>query len=205
MTPIQQQRLVGLGLLLLLIGFVAYFLISNANQNHQEVVDDEINPVDDFASLVEPLDENVFDDFSEQEEALVDPHKLSTTVLKQEPSINDAIHKNVNSAKIPEETEAQNEIVEIEQAVKPELLKDETSELWTAQLAGFTSKANAQALAEKVKRLGYDVELLIGKTGDKTIYRVRLQTEKNKLSIEKKSDSLKKALGLNPQVFRVSN
>jgi cell division septation protein DedD len=205
MTPIQQQRLLGLGLLLLLIGFVAYFLISNANQNHQEVVDDEINPVDNFASLVEPLDENVFDDFSEQEEALVDPHKLSTTVPKQETSLNDAILNNVTSAKTLEETEAQNEIVEIEQAVKSKLLTDETSELWTAQLAGFSSKANAQALAEKVKRLGYDVELLTVKTGNKTIYRVRLQSEKNKLSIEKKSDSLKKALGLNPQVFRVSN
>jgi cell division septation protein DedD len=205
MTPIQQQCLFGLGLLLLLIGFVAYFLISNANQNHQEVVDDEINPVDNFASLVEPLDENVFDDFSEQEEALVDPHKLSTTVPKQETSLNDAILNNVTSAKTLEETEAQNEIVEIEQAVKSKLLTDETSELWTAQLAGFSSKANAQALAEKVKRLGYDVELLTVKTGNKTIYRVRLQSEKNKLSIEKKSDSLKKALGLNPQVFRVSN
>jgi len=205
MTPIQQQRLVGLGLLLLLIGIVAYFLISSANQNHQELVERELNPDDNFASLVEPLDEQVIDEFLLQEEALVDPHKLTDTEPAEGTPLTESKPNNSASAHKTAETKVNNKVVEVKQADTSEVLKSETVERWTAQLASFSSKANAEALADKVKGIGYEVELLTGKTNNKTIYRVRLQSETNKLSIEKKAETLKKTIGLKPQVFRVNN
>jgi cell division septation protein DedD len=203
MTPIQQQRLVGLGLLLLLIGIAAYFLISSANQNHQTVVEKEATQDDNFASLVEPLDNELTEDFLEQEEVLVDPHNLAETETKPIPAAKQALE--TEEPVKTEESAPKQAIVEVKKSDKPEILPDKTTELWTAQLASFSLKANAEALAEKVKRQGYNVELLTGKSGNKTIYRVRLQSETNKLSIEKKADSLKKTMNLSPQVFRIND
>jgi cell division septation protein DedD len=203
MTPIQQQRLVGLGLLLLLIGIAAYFLISSANQNHQTVVEKEATQDDNFASLVEPLDNEITEDFLEQEEVLVDPHNLAETETKPIPAAKQALE--TEEPVKTEEPAPKQAIVEVKKSDKPAILPDKTTELWTAQLASFSLKANAEALAEKVKRQGYNVELLTGKSGNKTIYRVRLQSETNKLSIEKKADSLKKTMNLSPQVFRIND
>jgi DedD protein len=196
MTSIQQQRLVGLGLLLLLISVVAFFLISSANENHQAEVEQEEKQNEDFASLVEPLDGEQVKVVPAHQEALVDPHQLADVTPKHP----------ANEEKVKlQEPEIEKVVTESKQVVKPAEKTFVPSERWTAQLASFSQKANADALAEKVKSKGYDVELLTGKSGSKTIYRVRLQSEANKVSIEQKAEALRKSLKLNPQVFKVSN
>ena len=204
MTSIQQQRLVGLGLLLLLISVVAFFLISSANENHQAEVEQEAKQDEDFASLVEPLEDEQVEVVSAQQEALVDPHQLADSTPKQ-PVVSEPVKPQKPVVKQPEvKPEIEKVVTETKQVVKPVEKIIASSERWTAQLASFSKKTNADALAEKVKSKGYDVELLTGKSGNKTIYRVRLKSEANKASIEQKAETLKKSMNLNPQVFKVS-
>ncbi len=201
MTPIQQQRLLGLGLLLLLISVVAFFLISSANENHQADIEDVSKEDESFASLIEPLDEGEAETETVliEQEALVDPHKLEQVK---------SVPKTVEKQPVPQQKATDHEPIKTAvksiDPVKKDLSKNTSLPSWTAQLASFTVKANADALAEKVKSQGYDVEILTSKSGNKTVYRVRLEAETNKASVEQKAARLKNSLKLSPQVLKVN-
>ena len=201
MTPIQQQRLLGLGLLLLLISVVAFFLISSANENHQADIEEVSKEDESFASLIEPIDEGEAETETVliEQEVLVDPHKIEQVK---------SVPKTVEKQPVPQQKTTEHEPIKTAvksiEPVKKDLSKNTSLPSWTAQLASFTVKANADALAEKVKSQGYDVEVLTSKSGNKTVYRVRLEAETNKASVEQKAARLKDSLKLSPQVLKVN-
>lgn len=74
MTPIEQQRLIGAILLLLMISVATYFLISGANTG---VVEKEtVKGEQDFTSVVQPLSEDNVEVVDYADETLLDPHNL---------------------------------------------------------------------------------------------------------------------------------
>jgi len=71
MTPIQQQRLIGAGLLVLLVAVLAYVVLSKVGQHQTEQTLELPEPIE-FSSVIEPIDENGAETVEGDSEAMVD-------------------------------------------------------------------------------------------------------------------------------------
>lgn len=194
MTLMQQQRLIGISLLLLLIGIVALLLIDNASDTLTAQDEQKVEEQQDFASLIEPVEQDI-EVIEVAEEALVDPQKLGLPEQK-------VVEPKQKSQPIVEE-KPKKTMAKVQE--KASSVSNDDKESWLVQLASFSVKSNADALAEKVNKLGYNAHVEATKSGNKAIYRVRLAAESNKTSVQAKAASLKQSLQLNPQVLKVSN
>jgi len=67
---------------------------------------------------------------------------------------------------------------------------------WVVQLGSFSSEANATALRDKVRALGYAAFVQPAKTSKGTTYRVRVGPELERARAEKLRDELKQKLGM---------
>ena len=205
MKQVQQQRLLGIGLLLLLVSIVAFLLINSTNENLKSDIEQQAETEQNFSSLIEPIGEAV-ETVDIEKEVLVDPHQLDeqpeqTKVTAQ---VTEKVAEKA-SADVAVKVESKPKPVSTTKPESQPKPAQKVSEAWAVQLASFGVKENAESLAKKVEQLGHDVELVASKSAGKTIYRVRLAAEKDKSVADAKAQILKKALKLTPQVLKVSN
>ncbi|MEX0614835.1 MAG: hypothetical protein WD177_02895, partial [Methylophaga sp.] len=78
MTPIQQQRLIGAGLLVLLVAVLAYVVLSKVGQHQTEQSLELPEPIE-FSSVIEPIDEDGVEKVKENSEAMVDADLQQST------------------------------------------------------------------------------------------------------------------------------
>lgn len=71
MTPIQQQRLIGAGLLVLLVAVLAYAVLSKVGQHQTEQSLKLPEPIE-FSSVIEPIDEDGVETVADDSETMVD-------------------------------------------------------------------------------------------------------------------------------------
>jgi DedD protein len=185
MTQTQQQRLLGAGLLLLLICGIALYLLNRVHESHQALNDQE-EPLA-IASLVEPNKTQV-EVFSEPDgEALVDPEALGEAAADQ--------GLQTKPASTPVEAKAT-------PPTKPAVAAPNASSPWLIQLASFSVKSYAEAMVSKLSNLGYSAFIEPSKVNDKTIYRVRMYADGDKQAAEKLAQTVGKQLQLKAQVFQ---
>jgi cell division septation protein DedD len=212
MTQTQQQRLLGAGLLLLLICGIALYLLNRVHESHQ-AMNNKDEPLA-ISSLVEPNNTQV-EVFSEPDgEALVDPEslgeaaadqglqtKLATTPAKQStapatqpaPVTSAATETKAAEAAVPAKPTP---------AAKPVVATPNASSPWIIQLASFSVKSYAEAMVSKLSNLGYSAFIEASKVNDKTIYRVRMYADGDKQAAEKLAQTVGKQLQLKAQVFQ---
>ena len=186
MTAIQQQRLVGARLLLLIMISIALFLINQATS-------DDVEPQPEIVPstiLIDDTSEGDIEIIDYHAEVLLDPHNIN----QQETVEVDMADKIELS-----ETVAQNDNNPAVSTIKP--TAEVTTELWVLQVASFTVKDNASSLQNKVNALGYQAKLEQIQTDTRTVYRVRIGPEKDKAILEKVAVDLKKQLKLSPQIL----
>jgi DedD protein len=189
-----KQRLVGIGLLMLLIFIVAIILINSAKDN----LEPELQTVDDkpFASLVEPIDSIE----TEQEASLeLEGQQIDSEANEAKAPIKEEKPTPKLQA-TPKQTLADQKLAEIERKLNNSVSSKQ--EAWVVQLASFSVQANANSLAQKVEKLHYKVNIEPKKSGSKTIYRVRLLPESDKSVAQQNAAKLKQQLKLTPQVIK---
>ena len=191
MTRIEQQRLVGGVLLLLMICVVSYFLISGANTNLVTETVDIVDVEDTFTSVIEPLNDNDVEVVDYEDETLLDPQNLNGVNNDLQPEIDDKVVveniQNKDTAPTPTPTPTQETL---------------TTTPWIVQLGSFSVKENADALAKQITKLGYSPLVESSENNKGTIYRVRLSSIPDKETAEKQAKELTKKLNLTPQVFQ---
>ena len=186
MTLIQQQRLIGAILLVCLIGVIAWFLLDTVEQSQPDkptpepiAFDSVIEPIPDNVELVEPV-----------EEALVDPQSLGQ-------------EQTDNNAELAVKDPEQNTIPAPAPAPAPAQQQTEATTqqaLWVLQLASFSEKQNADALAGRVKALGYEPMIETTSSAGTVIHRVRLKPVSDRSKLEQTAQTLNKKLGLSTQI-----
>ncbi len=78
MTPIQQQRLIGAGLLILLVAILAYVVLSKVGQHQAEQSPEMPEPIE-FSSVIEPINEDRIETVEVDSEAMVDADLQEST------------------------------------------------------------------------------------------------------------------------------
>ena len=185
MTLIEQQRLTGAVLLLLIISVVSYFLISGTNTKVNDTESVQIEST--FTSVVQPLIEDDVEVVEYADETLLDPHNLSS--IASTPAMTVDIEPIVEQDKLSIPAPTENEAVS-------------ATSKWILQLASFSVKTNAEALAEQLSKLGYTPSVESSATDKGMIYRVRLAPLKNKATADNLAVELAKKLNLKPQVLQ---
>jgi len=185
MTLIQQQRLVGATLLLIIVGVASNFLISSANQAVIETNTVEVE--DNFTSTVQPLIVETVEVVDYADETLLDPQNISPSIVaKLEQSVQQELPSEPVITTVPTPEPVVNNVAS-----------------WTVQLASFSVKANAEALVSQLTELGYSA--FIENSNNKgVVYRVRLAPVATKDSALALVAKLKKHLKLNPQILQFS-
>lgn len=190
MTLIQQQRLIGATVLVCLIGVIAWFLLDTVEKNQPEQPKQE--PIA-FDSVIEPIDEDV-EVVEPVEEVLVAPEKVEQTEQAAEET--QLADREVEPNIVPAPAPAPAPNAETQQNTTTET----PQELWVLQLASFSEKKNADALAGRVKVLGHEPMIETTSNAGTPIYRVRLQPVSSRTELEKTAQSLNKKLGLSTQI-----
>ena len=185
MTLIQQQRLVGATLLLIIVGVASNFLISSANQ---AVIETNIVEVEDnFTSTVQPLISETVEVVDYADETLLDPQNISPPIIAK---LEQSVQQVLTSAPV------------IKIVPTPEPVVNNVAS-WIVQLASFSVKANAEALVSQLTELGYSA--FIENSNNKgVVYRVRLSPVATKDSALTLVTKLKKHLKLQPQILQFS-
>ena len=191
MTLIEQQRLIGAVLLLLIISVVSFFLISGTNNSVIET--DSFQGEQSFTSVVQPISEEEIEIVDYVDETLLDPQNLSQDPIPaatETLSVNEiVVEQQTKLDTVPTPTPLENIVVE-------------TLPNWVLQLGSFSVKNNADALVSQLKKLGYAPSVESSDTDNGEIYRVRLAPMKNKITAEKIAQELAKKLNLTPRVFQ---
>ncbi|PCH66111.1 MAG: hypothetical protein COC04_00060 [Gammaproteobacteria bacterium] len=185
MTLIEQQRLMGAVLLLLIISVISYFLISGTNTGVTKAEPTQMEL--SFTSVVQPLAEDDVEVVEYADETLLDPQNLGAIANTPEMTID--VEPIVESAKMSDPAPTANST-------------DLATPKWILQLASFSVKTNAEALAEQLSTLGYKPSVESTATGNGMIYRVRLAPMKNKTMADNLAIELAKKLNLKPQVLQ---
>ncbi|HET8808129.1 MAG TPA: SPOR domain-containing protein [Methylophaga sp.] len=81
MTPIQQQRLIGAGLLVLLVAVLAYVVLSKVGQHQTEKNLVLPEPIE-FSSVIEPIDGDGAESVQNTAEAMVDADSQQTIIAE---------------------------------------------------------------------------------------------------------------------------
>lgn len=185
MTLIEQQRLMGAVLLLLMISVISYFLISGANTGAIETESVQIEST--FTSVVQPLVEDELEVIEYAEETLLDPQNLGQIV-----------DRSTIAADIETLAEQEDNI----DTVSTTSTADSMTPKWVLQLGSFSVKTNAEALASQLITLGFTPSVESSTTDKGMIYRVRLLPMENKTTAKNLADELAKKLNLKPQVLQ---
>ena len=188
MTLIERQRLIGAGLLLLMISVISYFLLSGANSGVVETESVQIEQT--FTSVVQPFSEDDIEVVDYADETLLDLQSPSAiaTVADIAVDIEAKVEQGGNIDTLPTVTTA-----------------DLATTQWILQLGSFSVKSNAEALAEQLKTLGYKPSIESSDTNKGMIYRVRLAPIENKTTAENIAKEVGEKLNLKPQVFQQSS
>ena len=190
MTLIQQQRLIGATVLVCLIGVIAWFLLDTVEKNQPEkpkqepiTFDSVIEPIADDVDVVEPVEEaTVSPDITEQTDKADQQAQLAENVTEPKTA--------------PAPAPAPAPKVDSQQKTNSEKPQD----LWVLQLASFSEKKNADALAARVKVLGHTPMIETTSNAGTLIYRVRLKPVSSRSELEQTAQTLNKKLGLSTQI-----
>lgn len=189
MTPMEQQRLIGAILLLLIISAVSYFLISGTNTHVTVDESETVQSEQSFTSVIEPISEDDIEVVDYADETLLDPQNLAQT-------------ENV-SEETSEVVPSVEPVVTIDDAPTPTPKEAETNaKVWLVQLGSFSVKSNADALVKQLTKLGYKPSVKESVNDKGTIYRVRLASIQDKNTAEKLAEQIKQKLKLSPQVIQ---
>lgn len=198
MTQMQQQRLIGAVLLVCVFIAIAFYLISNAKQSNQSVVE-QVDEAETFVSAIEALSQDDVELISDETETLVDPHHLEESKIVTS-TVEVIDPKEPASANIDKLIKEDPIAPNVSATKNTNTSKSEAT--WFLQLASFSSEKNAQAFQKQVSDLGYDAKIKSSKNDKGTIYRVRIGPDNNKLTLEKASKILNKKLKLKSQIIQ---
>lgn len=91
---------------------------------------------------------------------------------------------------------------------KPDVSSTTTAEVptdvvsgWILQLGSFSVESNATSLKKQLEELGYKPMIEQTRSGGSVIYRVRLQPNSDRATLEKTAESIRNKLNLNTQIF----
>ena len=77
----------------------------------------------------------------------------------------------------------------------------ETASRWILQLGSFSVEANATSLKKQLEEIGYKPMIEQTRSAGNVIYRVRLQPNSDRATLEKTAESIRNKLNLNTQIF----
>ncbi len=77
----------------------------------------------------------------------------------------------------------------------------ETTSRWILQLGSFSVEANATSLKKQLEEIGYKPMIEQTRSAGNVIYRVRLQPNPDRATLEKTAESIRNKLNLNTQIF----
>lgn len=83
----------------------------------------------------------------------------------------------------------------------PEPTQAEVASRWILQLGSFSVEANATSLKKQLEDIGYKPMIEQTRSGETVIYRVRLQPNSDRATLEKTAESIRNQLNLNTQIF----
>ncbi|WP_292363202.1 SPOR domain-containing protein, partial [Methylophaga sp. UBA1464] len=72
---------------------------------------------------------------------------------------------------------------------------------WILQLGSFSVEANATSLKKQLEDIGYKPMIEQTRSGETVIYRVRLQPDADRATLERTAASIREQLNLNTQIF----
>lgn len=229
MTPIQQQRLVGAGLLVLLVAVLAYVVLSKVGQHQSEKTLELPEPIE-FSSVIEPIEDDseaMVDADSQQitsagdADVVVESAEAASTTpsapVSAEPDeANKVTETPDNSAQIPSAQPLERPAAQADTPV-PEAGSDNpdnptvvaepnagsvvTGDRWLIQLGSFSVQKNAQSLKTDLEKLGYNPYIENIQTEQGVLYRVRLPAIANRAQADDTAAQIAKQLGIKTQVI----
>lgn len=227
MTPIQQQRLVGAGLLVLLVAVLAYVVLSKVGQHQSEKTLELPEPIE-FSSVIEPIEDDseaMVDADLQQvipakdadivESAETASTKSSAPASAEPDEANKVTETSDNGAEIPSAQPLEKPAAQAETTV-PEADSDNadnptvvaepnasvvTGERWLIQLGSFSVQKNAHSLKTDLEKLGYKPYIENIQTEQGALYRVRLPATANRAQADDTAAKIAKQLGIKTQVI----
>lgn len=220
MTPIQQQRLMGAGLLLLLVAVLAYVVLSKVGQHQAEQTLVLPEPIE-FSSVIEPIAKDGVETTQTNNEAMVDADlQQSTTAENTVITASDAETNQTGAESTASETFAENvempppaepitrSSAQAETTAKPAATSQSnavattSNDRWLIQLGSFSVQQNAQSLKAEAEKLGYKPYIESSQTDKGRIYRVRLPEIANRAQADDIASLINKELNIKPQVSK---
>lgn len=153
MTPIQQQRLIGAGLLVLLVAVLAYVVLSKVGQHQSEQALDLPEPIE-FSSVIEPIDEDGVETVNDTAEAMVDADlqqssAAETTTLAANAGENTQSEAEPEQATEPAQSNSASEAAETPQAAPAQPMDRPAAQAeTTAPEAGASNTDNPTVVSE---------------------------------------------------------
>ncbi|MCX4189268.1 SPOR domain-containing protein [Methylophaga sp. OBS3] len=212
MSPIQQQRLIGAGLLILFIAVLAYLVLSKVGEHERQQTLEIPEPIE-FSSVIEPIDDEV-ETFVDDGETMVDADTQqsivavpSVPVVEPVPTPKPEVAPAPKPAPETIKPEPKPEVVAPAPKPAPEAPKPtststptKSGDSWLIQLGSFSVQANAQALKAKVEQMGYKPYIETSQTSSGQIYRVRLPAVSDRSQADATAAKIKQQ-GMNAQVL----
>jgi cell division septation protein DedD len=203
---VQQQRIIGSILLLLLISFTAYLLIINASptissdaektpavsQKLDGLISPQVTPAIESAQteLVSEVDAPAV----EAEEPVAKVEQTVDNNTADDAELDKLELLLANSVEKPASVSA---------APKPISPTNQSPKVaWVVQLASFSNKDYAQSFVKKLTKLGYSAHISESENKKGIIYRVRLAANPNKAEAEATAKKLTQQLKISPQVLK---
>ena len=229
MSPIQQQRLIGAGLLVLLIALLAYVVLSKVGQ-HQSQQTLEIPEPIEFSSVIEPLDEDAVAEKIEDDSEVMFDADLQQTITAENSAANTDDEVAPAESEPAQTTPPVAEKTEVDTPAQPVVRPTAPSETpppeatstntdnptvvaepnagnaaggdrWLIQLGSFSVQSNAQSLKTKLEELGYQPYIENSQTDTGVVYRVRLPATANRAQADDTAARIAKQLGIKAQVI----
>ena len=224
MSPIQQQRLIGAGLLVLFIAVLAYLVLSKVGEHERQQTLEIPEPIE-FSSVIEPIDEGV-ETFVDDETMVDADTQQSIVAVPSVPVVEPAPAPKPEVALAPKpapapapepiKPEPKPEVVAPAPAPKPAPVVEQkapeapkptstttptkSGDSWLIQLGSFSVQANAQALKAKLEQMGYKPYIESTQTASGQIYRVRLPAVSDRSQADATAAKIKQQ-GMNAQVI----
>ncbi|MAK65437.1 MAG: hypothetical protein CMH21_00250 [Methylophaga sp.] len=223
MTQKQQQRLIGTLLLVFFIAVLAYIVLSKVSQTESGRQVQEEEPIQ-FSSVIEALQEEtddeslMGDETSLAEEAFVDIGSADTENIPQSSVSDKPVETDSSTEKTPEPEIISEKpapapkpepepVAETPEPSPPPVSQPEPStsadsaSRWILQLGSFSVEANATSLKKQLEDIGYKPMIEQTRSGETVIYRVRLQPDADRATLERTAASIREQLNLNTQIF----
>ncbi|MDT8310604.1 MAG: SPOR domain-containing protein [Methylophaga sp.] len=212
MTPIQQQRLVGAGLLVLLVAVLVYVVLSKVGQHQTKQTLELPEPIE-FSSIIEPIDDGA-ETVQGEKEAMVDADLPQTTtaqnivIADNNTEVTKIEVKAAKSTASPavETTTSEAAVSNADNPMavsEPNAAAPNTSgDRWLIQLGSFAVQNNAQTLKAKAEKLGYKPYIENSQTDKGPIYRVRLPKIANRAQADDIAARINAQLNIKTQVSK---